>query len=143
MTKTVFDLIKALLNATLLLLALCLFLGWQLFASAHDVADRLGEIGTRFVPVQTQLQRMNEEISALNLALSQSDTPDSTEMRLRLARLEEQLTGLKEETKSISELPEQVVTAAVKTAARAFSNQIAAHLPRLESCRPNSAALLH
>jgi len=140
MTKTIFDLFNALLNATLLLLALCLFLGWQFFTSARDVTERLGEIGTRFAPIHNQLKSMTEEISALNQALTDTAAPDSAEMRFRLARLEEQLTGLKEEAHTVSLLPAQVVSTAVEAAVAEISAEIATRLPHLQSCAPDFAA---
>ncbi|WP_122076003.1 hypothetical protein [Pseudophaeobacter sp. EL27] len=143
MTKTVFDLFKALLNATLLLLALCLFLGWQFFTSARDVTDRLGEIGTRFAPIHNQLQSMTEELSALNQALTDTAAPDSAEMRFRLTRLEEQLSGLKEETHALSQLPAQVVGTAVEAAVQEISAEITTRLPHLEPCAPGISAPLN
>ena len=126
-----------------MLLALCLFLGWQFFTSARDVTDRLSEISTRFAPIQGQLQLITEEFSALNQALTVSDAPDSAEMRFRLARLEEQLTGLKEETHAVSQLPAQVASTAVAAAVQGISDEFAARLPHLQNCAPGVAALLN
>ena len=143
MTKTILNLLKALLNATLLLLALCLFLGWQLLASARGVSENLGEISARFTPIYDQLQTMNTEITSLNLALTQSEAPDSAEMRFRLARLEEQLSRINAETEQMSELPAQVVTTAMEAAMQSLSAEIATRLPRLQNCAPDVAALLN
>lgn len=131
MMKTLFDLLKAMLNASLLLLALCLFLSWQLVASARDVSNHLTEISARYAPIHSELQQMTQEIAALNEALTQADAPDSAEMRFRLASLEEQLNGAREATVTLSQLPAQVVSAAVASAVQRISRELAARLPSL------------
>lgn len=143
MTKTIWNLLKALLNATLLLLALCLFLGWQLFASARGVSEDLGKISARFTPIHDQLQTINTEVADLNRSLTESDSPDSAEMRFRLARLEEQLSRINEETDTMSALPAQVVTTAVEAAVQSITAEMSTRLPRLQNCTTQAATLLN
>lgn len=143
MTKTLSDLLKALLNASLLLFAICLFLGWKLFGSAESVADQLAEISKNFTPVHVEVQAMTQELAALTAALEQQKSPDSTEMRLRLARLEQQVAGLKQETQALKLLPAQVMSQAAEAATATLTDSFAQWVPRLANCRNDSAALLN
>ncbi|MEP2717257.1 hypothetical protein [Pseudophaeobacter sp.] len=143
MTKTLFDLFKALLNATLILLALCLFLGWKLFTSASAVTDRLGEISRDLTPLHVQAQTLTQEFSDLTQALQRTEGPDSTEMRLRLARVEEQLSALKLEIATLKQLPTQVVSAAVETAVAEISREVARWVPHVANCPAEETASLN
>ncbi|WP_417699260.1 hypothetical protein [Pseudophaeobacter sp.] len=130
MAKVVFDLLKALLNATLLLLALCLFLGWQLSSSVAQVSQRLSDISSNLRPLHSQAQAMTEEFASLSAAISQADTPDSSEMPIRLAQLQEELTALKLEIQSLKQLPGEVVRIAVETAVQDLSEELSRWLPQ-------------
>lgn len=142
MTQTIFDLLKALMNATLLLLALCLFLGWQLFASAREVTDRLGEISENLIPLHSQLQTVTQEVSLLRQALDRSPPADSAEMRQMLSQLETQLAAIKGKAQALQQLPAQLVSTSVESAIRSLSQEIDERLPRLSSCSQKQTALL-
>lgn len=137
MMTPVLDLLKALVNASLLLLALCLFLGWKLFAAADAVSDRFGEISKDFTPVHVEIHSMTQELAVLTKTLKEGNSPDSTEMRLRLSRLEQQLTGLKQETQTLKQLPAQVMAEAAEAAATKLSDGLALWVPRLTGCPEN------
>lgn len=142
MTQTIFDLLKALMNATLLLLALCLFLGWQLFASAREVTDRLGEISENLIPLHSQLQTVTQEVSLLRQALDRSNPADSAEIRKMLSLLEVQLADIKGKAQALQQLPAQLVSTSVESAIRSLSQEIDERLPRLSSCSQKQTALL-
>ncbi|MGR3622166.1 hypothetical protein [Pseudophaeobacter sp.] len=142
MTQTIFDLLKALMNATLLLLALCLFLGWQLFASAREVTDRLGEISENLIPLHSQLQTVTQEVSLLRQALDRSNPADRAEIRKMLSLLETQLAAIKGKAQALQQLPAQLVSTSVESAIRSLSQEIDERLPRLSSCSQKQTALL-
>lgn len=70
--RTLWNLFLALLNATLILLALCLFLGWKVAEAtngmAAEVADRLAE----FSPVRDELRNLAADVSALRGDLAEA-----------------------------------------------------------------------
>ncbi|MCD9147717.1 hypothetical protein [Pseudophaeobacter flagellatus] len=129
MAKVLFDLLKALLNATLLLLALCLFLGWQLSSSVAQVSERLNDISSNLRPLHRQAQALTEEFASLSAEISRADPPDSSEMRIGLAQLEEELAALKLEIQSLKQLPGEVVSIAIETAVQELSEKISRWLP--------------
>lgn len=65
MAKTLKDLALALLNATLILVAVCLFLGWKLSSTVNgvltDFASNIQIVG----PMRDDVQTMTAEVSAL------------------------------------------------------------------------------
>ncbi|CUH87476.1 hypothetical protein PH5382_01405 [Phaeobacter sp. CECT 5382] len=136
--KPMFDLFKAFFNASLLLLALCLFLGWKLFAAAEAVSDGFEKTSADFRPVHVEIQTMTQELAALSKTLERDTGPDSTEMRLRLARLERQTIGLKVETQALKQLPAQVMAKAAEAAAEKLSAGLALWVPRLSDCAADS-----
>lgn len=142
MKKTLLELLKAVLNASILLFAICLFLGWKLFTSAESVVDQLGEISNDFAPVHLEIQTMTQELAALTTALERQNIPDSTEMRLRLARLEQQFTDLKLETQALKQLSAQAMTRAAEAAAAKLADGFAQWLPQLADCRYDKTAFL-
>lgn len=76
--RTVWNLVLALLNATLILVAVCLFLGWKVAETTNGmvagVADRLAE----FTPVRDELRALSGDIGALrdDLAAAQAGADD-------------------------------------------------------------------
>ncbi len=129
-----FDLLKAFLNASLLLLALCLFLGWKMVSAASTVSAQLSQVSDNFMPVHVEIQAVTQELSALTKALEGHKSPDSTELRFRLARLEQQIGDLRQETLALKQLPSQIMTTAAEAAATKLTDGFALWAPRLGSC---------
>ena len=65
MGKVIKDLLLALLNATLILIALCLFLAWQIAQSAEVMVDRAAQAVERVAPVQAELESLRAEVAGL------------------------------------------------------------------------------
>jgi predicted PurR-regulated permease PerM len=133
-----FDLLKAFLNASLLLFALCLFLGWKMVSAASTVSDQLGQVSDNFTPVHVEIQAVTEELTALTKALEGHESPDSTELRFRLARLEQQIGDLRQETLALKQLPAQIMTTAAEAVATKLTDGFALWAPLLSSCERGS-----
>ncbi|UWQ51376.1 hypothetical protein K3720_08145 [Leisingera caerulea] len=127
MTRTVTELAKALLNATLILLALCLFLGWKLMAAASAVTANAAEITSRVEPLHTAVTGLQGEIASLRAAV-QNGT--DTVPPARLAPVEERLDQLQASLSEMRDLPQQ----AAAGAARAGAAEFAARLTGLLRC---------
>ncbi|WP_435659601.1 hypothetical protein [Leisingera caerulea] len=128
MTRTFADLAKALLNATLILLALCLFLGWKLMAAASAVTANAAEITSRVEPLHTAVAGLQGEIAGLRAAVVQNDT--DTVSPARLASVEERLDQVQASLSGMRDLPQQ----AAAGAARAGAAEFAARLTGLLRC---------
>ncbi|WP_419739871.1 hypothetical protein [Ruegeria sp.] len=88
MAKTLKDLLLALLNATLILVALCLFLGWKLASTVEDVTSGLSEKLQVVAPLRDEAQGIREQLSGLrsDLARIQEDgVVSNTAVSLRMS----------------------------------------------------------
>lgn len=130
-----FDLLKALLNASLLLLALCLFLAWKMVSAASTVSEQLSQVSDNFTPVHVEIQAVTQELTALTKALESHESPDSTELRFRLARLEQQFGALRQETLALKQLPAQIMATGAEAAAAKLNAGLVQWAPHLSSCK--------
>lgn len=132
MAKTLKDLLLALLNATLILIALCLFLGWKLAQSIESIQDRFAQSLAVVQPIREQAQGLRADIGTVReeLAAIRADTNDDPELRqkliLTLTRLDD-LQGRLEETQrklnEVAENPELLIDFAVSTAVDAATER--------------------
>lgn len=90
MTKAFWDLAKAMINATLLLAALCLFLGWQLFASVGRLTDQLVDTGDSLAPIHQDLRGLKDDLGQIKATLT-SGTPHGPEVTDALIKLDQRL----------------------------------------------------
>ena len=129
MKQTLFDLLKAMINATLLLLALCLFLGWKLISTVQDVTDKVTEAVIQVAPVQDRIQDLRLEVKGLR-----SDIVNRPELAVsgQLKSLDQRLAALQREMSELRNLPSEIVQKAARTGAA----ELAGHLTQLTSCTP-------
>ncbi|NRB16459.1 MAG: hypothetical protein HRU33_02470 [Rhodobacteraceae bacterium] len=129
MTKIILDLLKAMINATLLLLALCLFLGWMLMSSVQGVTAKVTEAITQVAPVQHRIEGLRLEVAGLRTDISRRP-----ELALsgQLTALDQRLTALQHEMSELRQLPSDIIAIAAQTAA----SELVGHLGQLTSCLP-------
>lgn len=129
MKQTFFDLLKAMINATLLLLALCLFLGWSVISTVQDVTDKVTEAVIQVAPVQDRIQNLRIEVQGLR-----SDIKNRPDLAVsdQLRSLDERLAALQREMSGLRNLPADIV----ETAARSGVAELAGQLTQLTSCTP-------
>ena len=132
MAKTLKDLLMALLNATLILLALCLWLAWS-------VTDRLGEIsdqfqlalGERINPVAAgldevnhSLERLEAEVTALAENPFSSTRQEINDLTAELRKLNASLKEAGQVVSETSNIPERMARAAVQEVASAIDTRL-------------------
>ncbi|WP_027243992.1 hypothetical protein [Leisingera daeponensis] len=137
MKRTVADLAKALLNATLILLALCLFLGWKLMAAASAVTANASQIASRVEPLHTAVTGLQGELASLRAALQDRPARDGAEAlsAARLDRVEERLNQLQANVAGIRQLPLQAAEQAARAGAAELSSRIISAVPLLRDSR--------
>ncbi|SFK66067.1 hypothetical protein [Shimia haliotis] len=140
--KTVKDLLLAMINATLILVALCLFLLWQVSKSGERIAESFASGLTVLAPVEQSVDGLRKEVSDLRTDLAELTNgqfilTDAAVSRLEMtsARLDRAMTGLEDRMAELSAKPEKLTDYAIdKTASRA-----ATELQTLLQCRAPEA----
>ena len=141
MAKILKDLLLAFLNATFILLALCLFLGWKLLQSADQIRTGFAENLQAVAPLREQAQGIRVEITELRSDLAsfgQRAQLDET-MRQQLSATLQHLNSLEgklENTQSrlanLVERPEDLINYAITTSADSFTDRILV----IKGCEP-------
>ncbi|WP_299910213.1 hypothetical protein [uncultured Paracoccus sp.] len=123
---TLRNLILALLNATLILVALCLWLAWRLTSEVHAVtADVAGELAQNLVPVQPlrdEVAALTGEVAGLRADLAAvregAALPEAVEqLGVAAEGLQARLAGLAEKTEAVTADPGLLIDRAVAAAA--------------------------
>lgn len=68
--RTIGNLLLALINATLILVALCLFLGWQLSRQVETITGNVAQNLTQVEGLRSEVSAMTAEMAALRSELS-------------------------------------------------------------------------
>lgn len=137
---TIKNLLLALVNATLILLALCLFLLWQLSQSAEYAADRFVEGVAALAPIQTDFGEMRETItelqSSLRILASQPEALSEAareELRAQIDRIDARLGGIETQLVQLDDMATSVVTNGIDHTADTVGGLITEY----RSCTPN------
>lgn len=94
MAKTLKDLFLALLNATLILVALCLFLGWKLASTLNEATTNLSEKLQVVAPLREEAQGIRGELSALRAELADFQAQGDISNSVTAQRLAQSLDKL-------------------------------------------------
>lgn len=117
--RTVGNLVLALMNATLILIALCLWLAWGALSAARDVSDRIGTAAEAVIPMRAEIVRLTEEVSAARADLAAlrrdfDDAPAATAgLEARVGGIETQLSDLNATISALETDPEALIEGAV------------------------------
>ncbi|MEQ9694039.1 hypothetical protein [Shimia sp. SDUM112013] len=125
--KVIKDLLLALINATLLLAAVCLFFLWQVSNTVERAAGAFAAQLNVLEPVSTELGNLTAEVAALRgdmqvLASSSGELASVTAQRIqaRVDRIQTDLDTMRANTQQVvanaKAAPEKLVTTAVTTA---------------------------
>lgn len=132
------NLALALLNATLILVALCLFLAWRLSAEVHDVTEIVTDELTTIRPLRAEVAGMTDQIAGLRSDLAAMGDQTATlssetlgRVRDRAEELQAQLDTLSQAVERITENPEILLDRAVTLAVERLGDEAS----ELMACR--------
>lgn len=137
MTRPLIDLAKALLNATQILLALCLFLGWKLMAATEGVTANAAAIADRVTPLHSAVASLQEEIASLRRTIEDGAATAPPD---RLAALEDRLARLQTGLSEMRRLPQQAAAEAARAGAAELAARLISATPGVKpdgSCAPS------
>lgn len=142
------DLAIAMSNATLILVAICLFLGLRLATSVNDFAGNVAENLVSAEPLREDVRAMTDEIAALRADLAGlgaaagdagSGVTEQVAERIealdgRLQTVQTRVQGVQDRLNGVEMDPGAVLDHAISTAAIEFSDALGARA----GCRPTA-----
>lgn len=141
--RTIGSLILAVLNATLILLALCLWLAWNVVGTARSIAADVGAQIDDLRPFQASIAQLKDEVAELRLAVQSFETQDGGLAAATLRSLQGQVVTMDEKLGQVStrlgrivDDPTVLIDHAIGTAAARTQEGIAA----LMECTPSVTA---
>ncbi|MEX0286960.1 MAG: hypothetical protein AB3N23_20340 [Paracoccaceae bacterium] len=125
--KTIKDLLLALVNATLILIALCLFLGLQVVNRANDITATFASNLVKLEPVKAEVAGVREEVAGLRADLQTLQAGSGELSSAALAGLETRLDavsgrldGMQATVQEVKSLPYDLTDHAIEKAAQEF-----------------------
>ncbi|MEX0367177.1 MAG: hypothetical protein AB3N22_13970 [Ruegeria sp.] len=139
MAKTLKDLVLALLNATLILLATCLFLGWKLFATLKEAREGFAENLSLVAPLRDDVRGVRSDLQDLRSELvawkeTGAAQPQIQRTLTRLNEIEGRIEAAQTRLSDLADKPEQLIDYTITKSADAFANRVA----DLRGCSPAS-----
>lgn len=131
--KILKDLALALINATLILIAICLFFLWQISNTAERVSASFAENLEVLKPLKGEVQGVREELAGLrgDLAALQAVPGQATDkIEARMDALSARLDGVQGRMDQLAETPELMMTVAIDRTAE----HLAATVKDLRGC---------
>jgi hypothetical protein len=117
--RSVKSLLLALLNATLLLAAICLWLAWGALSSAERVAGQINAAAETVLPLRAEIVTLTAEIAATRAELAGLRADGATEraaLDQRIAGVEAELARLTAAVTALGVDPEALIDRAVTSA---------------------------
>ena len=121
--RTVWNLILALLNATLILVAVCLFFAWKITQTADAVVANVETRLAEFTPVQERIGGLSEEVRTLRADLAalgggtgRSDDTVLARIEERVAQVAARLDAVAVEAETLIDAPGDLIDRAIGTA---------------------------
>lgn len=128
LSRTLWSLLLAALNATLILLALCLWLAWHVLSQARAVTGGLAQGMARLNPVTTELAGLRAEVTGLrsDLAALPGQGDGVAVFETRLAALDARVAAAVTQLDAVATDPGPLIDRAVDRAALQIRSGIAA-----------------
>lgn len=150
--RTLRNLILALLNATLILVALCLFLGWRLMATVDDVSDNVTASVETVTGLREDVQALTAEVASLRETVAAIDVPRSPtsaaaqrianrldEFGTRLDAARAETAALRARIETVVNDPGILIDRAVDRAIVTGATQATLAIARMRGCTPPGA----
>ncbi len=117
------DLLLALLNATLILAALCLWLLWGVLGTARDISADIEQTARLILPIRDEIQTLTAEIEAARSALADlqggmraTAAADLAPVAAELEALRAEIAGLRADLAAFQQAEADQIEAALTAA---------------------------
>jgi len=141
MAKTLKDLALALLNATLILVALCLFLAWKTASTVDGLTAAFSQNLIKVTPLRDEVAGLREDLAAMraDLAVIKSQSGEATAtavagLQQKIQRMESGIQGAQARVRQLVDEPEQLIDYSIQTAADALTHSVS----EIRGCQPAS-----
>ncbi|HKL46839.1 MAG TPA: hypothetical protein VJ906_11440 [Roseovarius sp.] len=137
--RLVGNLLLALLNATLILAALCLWFAWSALSTAERVSGQISAAAETVLPMRAEIAGLTEEIAAARADLAARDTTGGANMsalEARIAGVEAQLAELTAAVSTLAADPEALIDRAVTSAFDGLGETVAKAIAGLRGTSP-------
>lgn len=131
--KTLKDLLVAMINATLILVAICLFFLWRLSESAERVVASFAQNLQIVAPLENSVDRLRNEVAGLRSDLASISLDSSAltaqataNMQRRADAVQTELEGINSSLARLADTPETLMQTALDDVATRVSGRIGA-----------------
>lgn len=131
MGKTFWNLFIALINATLILAIICLWLAWKVLSAADRVSDQVAVASENIAASREDIRAMTTALGGLKsevAALRTTPDPALDALTTRLDSVDERLVPLERALTWISVTPDELMDTAVRSAFRQAGGIVAGAL---------------
>ncbi len=146
--KTIKDLLVAMINATLILVAICLFFLWRLSDTAERVVARFAQnlqivqpLATKVDGLRNEVANLRSDLAGISLDNSALTTQAAEVLQTRANALQLELEGINSSLVRLADTPENLMQSALDDVATRVSGRIGsvANCYALDSS-PNASA---
>jgi hypothetical protein len=129
------SLLLAMINATLILVALCLWLGWHVLSETRAITDRVADSIPRLTPVKDEIAGLRAEVTGLRSDLAglqgqpEGASPVVAGLGERLDQLEGRLAATGDRIDAMTSDPGALIDRAVDRLALQVKSGLAACMP--------------
>ncbi|UWQ93068.1 hypothetical protein K3727_09940 [Rhodobacteraceae bacterium M382] len=131
MAKTLKNLALALLNATLILVALCLFLAWKTAVVLDGATATFAQNLIKVEPLRDEvrgarndLAELRQDLVAIKDKSNALSTPALQRLQHRVQLLDSRIEGVQSQVRTLAQSPEVLITHTVETAADALTRSV-------------------
>lgn len=139
--RTLWNLCLALLNATLILVALCLWLGWRLADTVQNISTQVTQTVVEARPIREDLSLLTDEVANLRSDLSKLGEGTGGYSSLALARYEQRLGEFGAQLSGFGQRIDTALSdpdALIETAISATADELTGFVTDMRMCRPVS-----
>lgn len=122
--KTLKNLIVAMINATVLLIALCLFLAWQLSRSAENVVATFSQNIDVLAPVSAELRGLRDDLGDIAAVTEQGATEGAAALAARIDSFEARIADIQNRLQEISDTPERLMVTAIDHSSQRIADTV-------------------
>lgn len=139
MTKVIKDLLLSLLNATLILAAICLLLFWKVSTTSKEVIGEFAGVQNIVMPLREDLRDLSQEVRDMRATLAAAEWIAPGDQPAALAQLDQRMLALdtrmevaQSRLTTLANMPGQMMDRAIETGVDRAMLRIGA----LKGCAP-------